>query len=82
MNTAASSGVTPEGVIGVIALIAAYWAPTIIAAVRRVQGIGSVVVVNLFTGWTVIGWVVALGMAFRHVPRPAEGQVLRPPNGV
>lgn len=51
-----------------VLLIAAYWAPSIIAAIRRVRGVGQVVVVNLFLGWTVIGWIVALVMAFRHVP--------------
>jgi len=70
---ATSSGVTPEGVIGVIALIVAYWVPTIIAAVRHVQGIGQIVVVNFFLGWTLIFWVVALAMAFRHVPPQPAG---------
>jgi hypothetical protein len=41
---------------------------SIIAAVRKVHGTGQVIVVNLFLGWTAIGWVVALVMAFRAVP--------------
>jgi hypothetical protein len=30
--------------------------------------VGSVVVINIFLGWTFIGWVVALAMAARSVP--------------
>jgi Superinfection immunity protein len=46
-----------------LALIAAYWAPTVIAAQRGISNSGSVAIVNLFLGWTFIGWVVALAMA-------------------
>lgn len=54
----------------VLAVIAAYWTPTFVAMGRKVPNQGSVAVVNLFLGWTVIGWVVALAMACRSVPRP------------
>ena len=46
----------------VLALIALYFLPTIIA-VRRGRQIGPVVVVNFFFGWSLIGWVVAVSMA-------------------
>ena len=52
-----------------LTLFILYWAPSIIAALRKVHGIGQVIVVNLFLGWTVIGWIIALVMAFRHVPK-------------
>jgi Superinfection immunity protein len=52
-------------------LILAYWVPTFVALTRHVPGKGQVVVVNLFLGWTGIGWVVALVMAFRSRPEPA-----------
>ena len=54
-----------------------YFLPAIIGALRRVRGLGSVVVVNLFLGWTVIGWIVALAMAFRS----AKPQVTRSVSG-
>jgi hypothetical protein len=38
------------------------------AFMRHVPAKAQVVIVNLFLGWTVIGWVVALVMAFRTVP--------------
>ena len=43
--------------------IGVYFLPTIIAACRRIPNAVSVAVVNLFLGWTFIGWVVALAMA-------------------
>lgn len=43
----------------------AYWTPTFVALIRGVRNTGSVIVVNLFLGWTVIGWIVALAMSCR-----------------
>lgn len=40
-----------------------YLVPTFIAVYRSMPNKGSVVVVNVFLGWTFIGWVVALAMA-------------------
>jgi hypothetical protein len=48
----------------VVALIALYFVPTIIAVMRKKSNMGSVIVVNVFLGWTGIGWVVALAMSF------------------
>lgn len=44
---------------------AAYFLPTLVAVMRSVPNAGSVVVINLFLGWTLIGWVVSLAMAAR-----------------
>jgi hypothetical protein len=52
----------------VLVALALYFIPSIVAAVRKVPNLGSVVVINLFLGWTFIGWVVALAMAARSVP--------------
>lgn len=53
-------------ILGIAAAI--YLAPTIVAYNRQVPSIGSVAVINIFLGWTLIGWVVALAMAARSVP--------------
>ncbi len=42
-----------------------YFLPSVVAVVRKVTHQGSVVVINLFLGWTFIGWVIALAMACR-----------------
>jgi hypothetical protein len=46
-----------------LALLRADWIPTIIAGQRGIPNAGSVAVINLFLGWTFIGWVVALAKA-------------------
>ena len=40
-----------------------YFLPTIVAAWRDHHNIGPIFVINLFLGWTFLGWVVALTMA-------------------
>jgi len=40
-----------------------YFLPTIVAEMRHVENKGPTFVINLFLGWTFIGWVVALAMA-------------------
>lgn len=49
-------------------IIALYFIPTIVGAIRRVPDLGSVIIINLFLGWSVIGWIVALAMAARTAP--------------
>ena len=39
-----------------------YLAPTIVAWIRHHQT-GMVAIINVFLGWTIIGWVVALAIA-------------------
>lgn len=45
-----------------IPILIVYFLPTILTQSGRR---GSVFVVNLFVGWTLIGWVIALFMAMR-----------------
>ena len=49
-------------------LLFVYFLPSLIAGRRKVPNAGSVFVLNLFLGWTLIGWVIALSMAVRTVP--------------
>jgi hypothetical protein len=52
--------------------LALYFLPTIIALVRDHQHLVPILLVNLFLGWTFLGWVVALVWAAMPVKR---GQV-------
>ena len=54
---------------GFIILLGLYFLPTIVARVRGVPNLGSVAVINTLLGFTLVGWVVALAMAARSVPR-------------
>ena len=51
-----------------IAFLVAYFIPTIVAFARKVPNTVSIAVVNVFLGWTMVGWVVALAMAVRTKP--------------
>lgn len=55
------------GLIG----LSVYFLPSIVGQARHVPNVGSIVVINLFLGWTVLGWVIALAMAARSVPKSA-----------
>lgn len=56
-----------EALIFVFFLLGAYFLPNIIAALRQHPQHGSIFVINLFLGWTLIGWVVALAMSVSHI---------------
>jgi hypothetical protein len=45
---------------GFIFALAMYFLPTIIACVRHLHSRGGIVMLNLFLGWTFIGWIAAL----------------------
>jgi hypothetical protein len=42
-----------------------YFLPTIIALARSKRDITAILLLNLFLGWSVIGWVVALVWAVK-----------------
>lgn len=44
--------------IGLLALV--YFFPTIVAGNRQHKNAGAVFALNLFLGWTLVGWVLAL----------------------
>jgi hypothetical protein len=46
-----------------------YFLPAIIAAVRHTHNSTGILLLNIFLGWTLIGWVVALVMALGSAPR-------------
>jgi len=43
-----------------------YFLPAIIAFARGKRDAGAILVLNLFLGWTAIGWVIALVWALRQ----------------
>lgn len=55
----------------VVAAFCIYFIPTFVAYQRRVPNRPSVAVLNVFLGWTLIGWVVALALAARDVKQDA-----------
>jgi hypothetical protein len=57
------------GLIGV----GLYFLPSLIAAARHTHNAAGIFLLNLFLGWTGIGWVVALIIALCSSPWPANG---------
>ena len=52
-----------DAVAFLLVLIAIYFAPSIIG--KGHKNFASILVVNLFLGWTLVGWVVALAWALK-----------------
>lgn len=46
--------------IGTIVLLFLYFLPTLVAYGRNHPSAGAVMVINVFLGWTFIGWILAL----------------------
>lgn len=57
-----------EGFLVILVAALLYFFPAVIA--RKKPNGKSVFVINLFLGWTLIGWVVALAMAVSNPPPP------------
>ena len=45
-----------------------YFLPAIVAAVRHTHNATGILLLNVFLGWTVVGWFVALLMAIFSAP--------------
>ena len=57
------------------AVIFVYLLPSIFACGRNHTNAGPIIVINLFTGWSLIGWVAALAWSLSHQPET-------PPNAI
>ena len=63
------------GILVIIGLgVALYMLPTIVASMVGSHLTVAIFIINLFLGWSLIGWVVALAMAF--IPRPKRETII------
>lgn len=53
--------------VGAIFLFVLYFVPSLIAGQRKHPQRNSISAINIFLGWTLIGWVVALAMSLSHI---------------
>ena len=53
-----------------------YLFPFLLAAYRRKRNTSSIFVLNLLTGWTIVGWVVALIWAVAYESTPLEERTI------
>ncbi len=55
-----------------IFLILLYFLPSIVSMSRGHHNSNAICILNLFLGWTLIGWVVALVWSLTAPPPPAK----------
>lgn len=62
-----------------ILAVSVYFMPAALASHRKCKATAGIAVVNVFLGWTFIGWVVALAWAAsgETKPSPAHGAPIR-----
>ena len=46
-------------------LVGAYFAPSIVALARRSSRLRTVIVLDVFFGWSIVGWIWALALAVK-----------------
>lgn len=61
----------------VLALIGIYFLPAFVASFRNHHQTNAIVILNLFLGWTLLGWVIALVWSATAIPN--EAAVVAPP---
>jgi len=47
----------------ILLILLLYFMPSLIAILRGHRNAGSIIVINLFFGWSIAGWVIALAMS-------------------
>lgn len=55
-----------NGLVVIGMVFTTYLFPTLVALGRKKKNSAAIGVLNLFLGWTFLGWVVALVWAFTH----------------
>ena len=70
----------PAVVAGVVFVILHFW-PTIVARHRNHPSSGGILALNLFLGWTLIGWVVALAWSLNGA-KPSGSSLQGPASNI
>jgi hypothetical protein len=61
----------PTHLIILAVLLALYLVPVLVARSRKCSATAGIAIINIFLGWTFLGWVVALTWAAIGKPRTA-----------
>lgn len=62
--------------LAILLIIGIYLIPTIIAVCRKAYHTAAAIIVNVFLGWTFIGWVVALILSLLNAPTKNPQQIV------
>ena len=52
-----------EGISALVIILFLYFIPALVASQREHRQAGAILVINLFLGWPLLGWVIALAWA-------------------
>ncbi len=50
----------PIGLFFLLPSLIMYFVPTIIAVARHARSTTGIILLNIFAGWTFVGWIIAL----------------------
>jgi hypothetical protein len=50
----------PWELLVLLIVLSIYFVPTIVALVRKVKNAAAIIILNVFLGWTFLGWVGSL----------------------
>ncbi|MCR6661027.1 MAG: superinfection immunity protein [Asticcacaulis sp.] len=79
-STASSVAATPPnpvaGLFAAIIFMGMYFAPGIVATLRKHSAVLAIWAVNLFFGWTIIGWIWALIWALGHTFNKSQQNII------
>jgi hypothetical protein len=56
--------------VGACFAFAFYFAPSIVAVLRKKTNMAAIIVLNAFLGWSIIGWVISLVWALSADSQP------------
>lgn len=62
-----AASIIPHSTGLLLIILLLYFVPTVVAARRAHPQVSAIVIINVFLGWTFVGWVIALAMAFTAV---------------
>jgi predicted branched-subunit amino acid permease len=80
MNASHASDGGSAELIGLGILIVLYFMPLMVAIVRKKSNVVAIGILNLWLGWTFVGWVVSLVWAFSKDQAPVVVHSVRPPD--
>lgn len=72
---AVNSGMPAEGIFIIPVVVMTYLLPTFLALGRRHKALPAIFALNLFLGWSLLGWVAALVWSLTN-PKPVEAVVV------
>jgi hypothetical protein len=61
-----------QGFFLLIVLVFLYFLPALLANGRKHPNFAPIFIVNLFFGWTLLGWVICLAWSLSQVKKNAE----------